>query len=54
VRVVKRSAFGTESKDVMANRVLHLRKTRNGRGDGLDIAFNFDKLQWTEMGVIAG
>lgn len=36
------------------NRIIHLRKCRNGRGTGMDIGFEFghDDLVYTELGVI--
>ena len=50
--VMCRTPFGTTRQN--PNRIITLRKTRNGRGDGLDIGFNFggDSLSFRERGLV--
>lgn len=48
------TAFGVSME--AANRVVHIRKARNGPGGGVGVAFRWDKstLEFRELGVICG
>lgn len=54
VACAKYTPMGTITSRVAINRILHLRKTRNGRGSGADIGYTFDPktLGFTEHGVL--
>ncbi|MCC6660673.1 MAG: AAA family ATPase [Phycisphaerales bacterium] len=49
-----RNSMGTVPGGASANRMLYLRKTRNGRGQGMKVAFTFDPrtLRFHEHGLV--
>jgi KaiC/GvpD/RAD55 family RecA-like ATPase len=54
VRCKRVLAGQTVTEDTHANRLVQLQKTRNGKGDGLEIAFDFSKesLTFHEKGLV--